>query len=100
PEKYRLDVAESALEDLRGRLKRARWPDEPPLEPWSTGTSVAWMKDLVAHWLEKFDWRAWEAKLNAFPQYTLPVDGIDLHFIHLLSRKKGALPLLLSHGWP
>jgi pimeloyl-ACP methyl ester carboxylesterase len=93
-------VPDAALEDLRERLKRARWPDEPPIEPWSTGTSVAWMKSLVAYWLEKFDWRAWEAKLNAFPQYTLPVDGVDLHFIHLPSKKKGAMPLLLSHGWP
>src|SRR5262245_41025292 len=97
---FRLDVPDSALADLRERLKRARWPDEPPLEPWSTGTSVAWMKELAAYWLEKFDWRAWEAKLNAFPQYTLPVGDIDLHFIHLPSKKAGAMPLLLSHGWP
>jgi len=100
PQNFRLAVAESALADLRERLKRARWPDEPPLAPWSTGTSVAYLKELAAYWRERFDWRAWEAKLNAFPQYTLPVAGIDLHFIHLPSRKKGALPLLLSHGWP
>jgi microsomal epoxide hydrolase len=97
---FRLDVTDSALADLRERLQRTRWPDEPPLEPWSTGTSVAYLKELAAYWLERFDWRAWEAKLNAFPQYTLPVAGIDLHFIHLPSKKKGALPLLLSHGWP
>src|SRR5262245_21272545 len=97
---FRLNVPDSALADLRERLKRARWPDEPPLGPWATGTSVAWMKELVAYWLDRFDWRAWEAKLNAFPQYTAPVGGIDLHFIHLPSKKKNALPLLLSHGWP
>ena len=100
PRNFRLSVPDSALADLRERLKRARWPDEPPLEPWSTGTSLAWMRDLTAYWLEKFDWRAWEARLNAFPQYTLPVGGIELHFIHMPSRKKGAMPLLLSHGWP
>jgi microsomal epoxide hydrolase len=100
PQRFRLDVTDSALADLRERLKRTRWPDEPPPEPWSTGTSVAYLKELVAYWLERFDWRAWEAKLNAFPQYRLPAGGIDLHFIHLPSKKNGALPLLLSHGWP
>ena len=97
---FRLDVPDSALADLRERLKRTRWPDEPPLEPWSTGTSVAWMKSLVDYWQDGFDWRAWEAKLNAFPQFSLRLHGIDLHFIHLPSKKKGAMPLLLSHGWP
>ena len=100
PESFRLTVPDSSLADLRERLKRARWPDEPPLEPWSTGTSLAYMKDLVAYWRERFDWRAWEARLNEFPQYKAKVAGIDLHFIHLPSKKKGAMPLLLSHGWP
>ena len=100
PELFRLEVPDSALADLRERLKRARWPDEPPLEPWSTGTSLAYLKSLAAYWQEGFDWRAWEAKLNAFPQYKARVAGIDLHFIHLPSKKQGAMPLLLSHGWP
>jgi microsomal epoxide hydrolase len=100
PKNFRLDVPESALADLRERLKRTRWPDEPPLEAWTTGTSVAWLRDLVAYWHSGFDWRAWEAKLNVFPLYTLPVHGIELRFIHLPSTKKDAMPLLLSHGWP
>lgn len=100
PESFRLAVPDSSLAELRERLKHARWPDEPPLEPWSTGTSLAYMKELAAYWRERFDWRAWEARLNAFPQYKAKVSGIDLHFIHLPSKKKNALPLLLSHGWP
>src|SRR5258706_1570124 len=100
PRHFSLNVSDSVIADLRERLKRTRWPDEPPLAPWSTGTSVEWMKEIVAYWQAGFDWRAWEAKLNAFPQYTAPVGGIDLHFIHLPARKKGAPPLLLSHGWP
>jgi microsomal epoxide hydrolase len=100
PELFRLRVEDSALADLRERLKRARWPDEPPLEPWSTGTSLAYLQQLAAYWRERFDWRAWEAKLNAFPQYRSKVAGIDLHFIHVPSKKKNAMPLLLSHGWP
>jgi microsomal epoxide hydrolase len=100
PEIFRLDVPDSALADLRERLKRTRWPDEPPLAPWSTGSSLAYMKELVAYWQSGFDWRAWEAKLNAFPQYMAKAGGIDVHFIHLPSKKKNAMPLLLSHGWP
>ena len=61
---FRVEVPDSAIADLRARLERVRWPDEPPLEPWSTGTSVTYMQDLVRYWASGFDWRAWEAKLN------------------------------------
>jgi pimeloyl-ACP methyl ester carboxylesterase len=100
PQPYRLAVADAALADLKERLARTRWPDEPPLEPWSTGTSLAYLKNLVRYWGEGFDWRAAEAKLNAFPQFTVPVKGIDLHFIHAPGKRSDAMPLLLSHGWP
>jgi microsomal epoxide hydrolase len=97
---FRLQVPEEALSDLRERLARTRWPDEPPLEPWSTGASLAYLKELCAYWRERFDWRAWEARLNAFPQFKADVQGIGLHFIHARSPNPGAMPLLLSHGWP
>ena len=100
PQPYRLHVPDAALADLKERLARTRWPDEPPLEPWSTGTSLAYMKELVAYWREGFDWRAEEAKLNALPQFTVPVRGVDLHFIHARGRGPNPMPLLLSHGWP
>ena len=100
PVPFQLKVAEDAITDLRTRLERTRWPDEPPHEPWSSGTSVAYLKDLVEYWRNGFDWRAWEARLNAFPQYTVPLDGIDLHYLHMPGRRKDAMPLLLSHGWP
>src|SRR5689334_13738495 len=100
PRPFRLEVPESALADLRERLARTRFPDEPPLEPWSTGTSLTYLKDLVSYWESKFSWRTWEAKLNAFPQYKTQVGGIDLHFIHQPSKNPKAIPLLLSHGWP
>jgi microsomal epoxide hydrolase len=100
PQAFKLSVPEQALADLRERLARTRWPDEPPLEPWSTGTSLAYMQDLVEHWRSQFDWRDWEARLNAFPQFTAPANGIDLHFIHAPAKRPDALPLLLSHGWP
>jgi pimeloyl-ACP methyl ester carboxylesterase len=100
PQPFRLQVSDNAIADLKERLARTRWPDEPPLAPWSTGTSLAYMRELVEYWRTKFDWRAWEAKLNAFPQFTLPIGGIDLHFIHAKGRRPDAMPLLISHGWP
>ena len=100
PKSFTLHVPDAEVADLRERLARTRFPDEPPLEPWSTGTSLAYLKSLIAYWQNGFDWRAWEGKLNGFPQFTLPIRGIDVHFIHAPSRKAGAMPLLLSHGWP
>lgn len=100
PRPYTLHIPDDAIADLHARLERARWPDEPPQDAWSTGASVAYLKDLVHYWRTGFDWRAWEAKLNAFPQFTVPVAGIDLHYLHVPGRRKDAMPLLLSHGWP
>ena len=97
---FQLFVPESILEDLRQRLSNTRFPDEPPLEPWSTGTSVAYLKQLLEYWRDGFDWRAQEAKLNAFRQFTVPLAGIDVHFIHEQGKGPNPIPLLLCHGWP
>jgi microsomal epoxide hydrolase len=85
---------------LRERLARTRFPDEPPLEPWSTGTSLAHVRELVGYWLSGFDWRAHEARINRMRQFTVSVRGIELHFIHEPGRGAQSMPLLLSHGWP
>ena len=100
PVPFRLQMPDSAIEDLRARLARTRWPDEPPLEAWSTGSSVEYVKELCEYWRSRFDWRAWEAKLNAWPQFTVPAGGVELHFIHAKSKRRDAMPLLLLHGWP
>jgi pimeloyl-ACP methyl ester carboxylesterase len=100
PKPFTLSVPDAELAELRQRLARVRWPDEPPQEPWSTGTSVAYMKTLSEYWRTRFDWRAWEARLNGFRQFTVPIRGIDLHFIHEPGRGATPMPLLLSHGWP
>src|SRR5258706_2369839 len=97
---FRLQVPDAALADLRERLARTRFPDEPALELWATGTSLSYLKDLVGYWRSGFDWRSWEAKLNSFKQFTMPLRGIDLHFIHEPGRGPKPTPLLLSHGWP
>jgi len=100
PKPFKVHVGDDVLADLRERLARARFPDEPPIEPWRTGTSVEYMRELVGYWRDGFDWRAQEAKLNAFPQFTVPLAGIDVHFIHAPGRGPKPFPLLLSHGWP
>jgi len=100
PAPFELHVPDAVLADLRERLARTRWPDEPPLAPWSTGASVEYLKQLVEYWRTRFDWRAQEAELNRFRQFTVPLAGIDLHFIHEPGRGPDPVPLLLSHGWP
>ena len=99
-ESFSLRIAEEALADLRERLARTRFPDQAPGAPWAYGTDVDWLRGLVAYWRDRFDWRAAEARLNAFPQYVAPVGGVDLHFLHVPGRGPAPVPLLLAHGWP
>jgi len=100
PRPFSLHVPDADIADLKQRLARTRWPDEPPYEPWSTGTSLSYMQGLADYWQAGFDWRQWEAKLNGFRQFTASVGGIDLHFIHAPGRGPNPMPLLISHGWP
>lgn len=100
PRPFRVHARGAVLADLRDRLARVRWPDEAPGPAWSYGTSLGYMKELVAYWRDTYDWRKHEARLNEFRQFTAPVAGITLHFIHEEGRGPNPLPLLLSHGWP
>jgi microsomal epoxide hydrolase len=97
---FRLQVPDAALADLRERLARTRFPDEAPSAAWRTGTSLAYLKELVRYWGSGFDWRAQEARINSFPQFKATLDGIELHFIHAKGKGRDPMPLLLSHGWP
>jgi microsomal epoxide hydrolase len=100
PTPFRIAVPDAVLADLRERLARVRWPDEIPDSGWRYGTDLATMKDLVAYWRDGFDWRAQEAALNGWPQFTAPVGGLDVHFIHAPGAGPNPMPLLISHGWP
>lgn len=101
PVPFRVHIAQNVLDDLRARLRNARWPDEPKdVAPWVAGTSAAYMKQLVEYWHTGFDWRLHEAQINEWQQYKASVSGIDLHFIHEPGRGPAPLPLLISHGWP
>jgi pimeloyl-ACP methyl ester carboxylesterase len=97
---FRLHVADSAIGDLRERLARTRFPDQAPGEPWAYGTDVAYLKQMVEHWHSRFDWRAQEARLNSFPQFKVPLHGIEVHFLQVAGKGPKPYPLLLSHGWP
>ena len=97
---FTIAVEDSVLEDLQQRLADTRWPDEIPNTGWDYGSNLAYLKELVEHWRTKFDWRAQEAKLNAFSHFKSEVDGLDIHFIHEKGRGPNAIPLVSTHGWP
>ena len=97
---FLLHVRDSEIDDLRDRIARTRFPDQPPGEPWASGTNVAYLKELLGYWRSGFDWRAQEARLNAFPQFKVPLHGIDVHYLHVEGKGPRPYPLLLSHGWP
>jgi pimeloyl-ACP methyl ester carboxylesterase len=97
---FRVSIPEKALDDLRRRLKATRWPDRETVDDQSQGAQLAKLQELVRYWGTDYDWRKAEAKLNALPQFVTMIDGVDIHFIHVRSRHKNALPLLISHGWP
>jgi microsomal epoxide hydrolase len=100
PEAFTLRISDAAINDLRGRLFRTRLPDQAPGDPWEYGTSVDYLNGLIEHWRNGFDWRAQEARLNAFPQYKVPLHDIDVHFLHVPGKGPNPTPLLLMHGWP
>jgi pimeloyl-ACP methyl ester carboxylesterase len=100
PEPFTLHIPDQAIADLKDRLGRTRFPDQAPGEPWAYGADVAYLKQLVEHWRTTFDWRAQEARLNAFPQFRLPLHDIDVHFLHVPGKGPAPMPLLLLHGWP
>ena len=97
---FRVSVPDADLADLRRRLKATRWPDkETAADQWQ-GVQLAKLQELVRYWGTDYDWRKAEAKLNALPQFTTNIDGVDIHFIHVRSRHPNAMPLIITHGWP
>jgi pimeloyl-ACP methyl ester carboxylesterase len=93
-------ASQAALDDLRRRIKATQWPEKETVSDPSQGVPLATMKELANYWATSHDWRKAEAKLNSYPQFVTTIDGLDIHFIHVRSREKNALPLVISHGWP
>jgi pimeloyl-ACP methyl ester carboxylesterase len=99
-EAFRIEATADQLDDLRRRLRATRWPDRETVDDWSQGIPLAYVQDVCTYWADKYDWRAREARLNRFPQFRTRIDGLGIHFLHLRSPHAGALPLVISHGWP
>ncbi|MFI5906959.1 epoxide hydrolase family protein [Dactylosporangium sp. NPDC051541] len=97
---FRSAVPEAALEDLRRRVRATRWPDPATVPGWVQGVPVEYLRDLCAYWAGGYDWRRFEARLNAWPNFRTELDGLAIHFVHARSPHPGALPIVVTHGWP
>jgi pimeloyl-ACP methyl ester carboxylesterase len=99
-EPFRIAVSDAVLTDLRERLARTRFPDEIDDSGWTYGTPLAYAKEIVAYWRDRYDWRTHEAALNAFPQFRAKVGDLGIHFIHVKGKGPKPFPLVITHGWP
>jgi pimeloyl-ACP methyl ester carboxylesterase len=97
---FTLDIGQEQLDELRRRILATRWPTEELVDDRSQGVQLATVKALAGYWTAEYDWRKCEAKLNALPQFKTEIDGVEIHFIHVRSERDGALPLVMTHGWP
>jgi pimeloyl-ACP methyl ester carboxylesterase len=97
---FHVEVPEEELAELRRRIASARWPHRELVDDRSQGVQLATLQELARYWTTEHDWRNAEAKLNALPQFTTRIDGVDIHFIHVKSPHENALPLIMTHGWP
>jgi pimeloyl-ACP methyl ester carboxylesterase len=100
PRQFRIAIPQGALDDLRERLARTRFPDAVPGAGWSMGTDIDYLRELVTYWQRDFDWRAQEARLNTLPQFVTEVGGVQVHFVHVRGTGPAPQPLILTHGWP
>ena len=99
-EPFRIAATDAQLDDLKRRLRETRWPERECVDDWSQGLPLAYAQEVATYWLEKYDWRAREARLNRFAQFKTTIDGLGIHFVHVRSPHADALPLVMTHGWP
>jgi pimeloyl-ACP methyl ester carboxylesterase len=97
---FGIEVPQEQLDDLRRRIAATRWPTRELVEDRSQGVQLATLRELARYWTTEYNWRKCEARLNALPQFTTEIDGVEIHFIHVRSRHENALPLIMTHGWP
>lgn len=100
PRPFHIDIPQAQLDDLKSRILSARYPERETVDDWDQGIPLATVREYAAYWADGYDWRACEAALNAYPQFLLELDGVDIHFLHVRSRHENARPLLMTHGWP
>ena len=99
-EPFEIAVADDVIEDLKDRLRRTRWPEAETVDDWSQGIPLAYVQEICDYWANEYDWRARERALNRFDQFTARVADMDVHFIHVRSPEAGAVPVIITHGWP
>src|SRR6185436_2319850 len=97
---FRFEVQQADVDDLRRRIAATRWPSKELVDDRSQGVQLATMKELARYWANEYDFGRLESRLNALPQFTTEIDGVDIHFIHVTSAHDNALPLIMTHGWP
>src|SRR5215218_1343105 len=97
---FQVEIPQAALDDLRRRIAAVRWPSRELVADRSQGVQLATIQALAHYWTNDYDWRRVEARLNALPQFTTTIDGVDIHFLHVRSPHDNALPLIMTHGWP
>jgi pimeloyl-ACP methyl ester carboxylesterase len=97
---FQIEIPEEQIDDLRRRIAATRWPAKELVTDRSQGVQLATLQELARYWTGEYDWRKCEARLNALPQFTTEIDGVEIHFIHVRSRHENALPLIMTHGWP
>jgi hypothetical protein len=97
---FSVNINETEIVELRRRIAATRWPDRETVSDTSQGVPLDMIRGLAEYWSGQYDWRKFEARLNAFPQYMTEIDGVDIHFIHVRSKHDNAMPLIMTHGWP
>src|SRR5205814_7592210 len=97
---FNVDIPEEELAEMRRRIAATRWPTKELVDDRSQGVQLTTLKELARYWETDYDWRKAEAKLNALAQFTTEIDGVEIHFTHVRSEHEGALPLIMTHGWP
>jgi len=97
---FRIETSPDELDDLRARLHRTRWPEKETVGDWSQGVPLGYLRELCQYWEQKYEWAPRQRRLNAFPQFRTPIDGLGIHFVHVRSPHPEALPLVMTHGWP
>ena len=97
---FHVNFSEEQLADLRRRIAATQWPERETVSDATQGVQLVTMQEIARYWVTDYNWRKCEARLNALPQFVTMIDGLDIHFIHVRSRNKNALPIIITHGWP
>jgi len=104
PRPFKIDIAQSVIDGIVEKVRTYQWHEMPEIpeggDRWAYGTDMEYMKELCAYWTSEFDWRKAEARLNTYPQFTVEIDGLDIHFLHVKGSGKNPRPVIMTHGWP